>query len=164
MDQPIIFCIDRKAVIDVLEEFPTAYREKQDALHLDTLNQIQEILKQRTANIQFKHVYSHTNENMEDLEKQDSNLKKKEKMYNKYGEKRAERYVYGNMKADKITDKAMEIKDLPKAIFNPYQNEFILQNMRKKKTKKNLDKSDVMNTRIRKTIKKQLEKILKIVL
>ena len=57
LDEPIIFCIDRKAVIDVMENFPTTYREKQDSLHLDTLNQIQEILQQRTAPIQFKHIY-----------------------------------------------------------------------------------------------------------
>ena len=84
-----------------MENFPTTYREKQDSLHLDTLNQIQEILQQRTASMQFKHIYSHTNKNMDDEEKQEKNLKKKE---NKYGEERAERYVLGNMKADKLTD------------------------------------------------------------
>ena len=119
---------------------------------MDTLNQIQEILQQRTAPIQFKHIYSHTNENMDDEEKQEKNLKKKEKMYNKYGEERTERYVLGNMRADKLTDKSIELKDHIRYDFNPYQNEYVLQSTRKKKTKKNLDKPDVINTRIRKTI------------
>ena len=42
---------------------------------------------------------------MQDIEKINKNLKKKEKMY-KYGEERTERYVYGNMKADKLANKA----------------------------------------------------------
>ena len=66
---PIIFCIDRKAVIDVLENPPTSFKEKQDTLHLDTVNQILEILEERTGKIQFKHIYSHTNENMQDDKK-----------------------------------------------------------------------------------------------
>ena len=93
---------------------------------MDTLNQIQEILQQRTAPIQFKHIYSHTNENMDDEEKQEKNLKKKEKMYNKYGEERTERYVLGNLRADKLTDKSIELKDHIRYDFNPYQNEYVL--------------------------------------
>ena len=49
LDEPIIFCLDRKAVIDVMENLPQSYRNKQDALHLDTLNQIKEILDKRTV-------------------------------------------------------------------------------------------------------------------
>ena len=40
------------------------FKEKQYSLHLDTLNQILEILETRTAEVQFKHIYSHTSENM----------------------------------------------------------------------------------------------------
>ena len=40
------------------------------------------------------------------------------------------------MKADKLADKAMERQDLPKSIFNKYQNEYIIQSTRKKVTKK----------------------------
>ena len=58
------------------------------------------------------------------------------------------------MRADKLTDKSIELKDYIRYDVNPYQNEYVLQNTRKKKTKKNLDKPDVANTRIRKTIKR----------
>ena len=59
-DQAINFIIDRKAVIDVFNKFPATYRERQETLHLDTLIQIEAILKERTAAIRFKHCYSHT--------------------------------------------------------------------------------------------------------
>ena len=83
---------------------------------------------------------------MQDIDKMDANLKN--------GEERIERYVEGNMKADKLADKAMERQDLPKSIFNKYQNEYIKQSTRKKVTKKSIDKPEIINTRVRKTIKK----------
>ena len=70
-------------------------------------------------------------------------------MYQKYGEERTERYVAGNMGADKRVEK----QDLPEHKFNKYQNEYIIQNNREKKTKKNMHKPDIINTRGRKTIK-----------
>ena len=48
----------------------------------------------------------------------------------------------------------MEKQDIPKSRFNRYQNEYIIQSTRKKVTKKNLDKPEIINTRVRKTIKK----------
>ena len=95
---------------------------------------------------------------MQDPNKLDENLKKKEKMYQRYGQERTERYVEGNMYADKLADKAMERKDLPKYTFNAYQNEYILQSSRKKMTKKSIDKPEVINTRIRKLIKRERER------
>jgi len=46
---------------------------------------------------------------MTNLEKQTENLNKKEKMYLIYGEERTERYVSGNMAADKLADEAMKL-------------------------------------------------------
>ena len=63
---------------------------------------------------------AHINENMNDLKKQTENLKKKERMYTKYGKIRTERYVTRNMGADKQADKAMELPNLTFYKFNPY--------------------------------------------
>ena len=76
-DQPIVFIIDRKGVINVMENFPTSHKKQQDSLHLDTLKRIQEELLKRTTKVQFKHCYSHTNEKNHDEETLDSNLTKK---------------------------------------------------------------------------------------
>jgi ribonuclease HI len=78
----INFVIDRKAVIDVMENFPKTYRNKQDSLHLDTLLQIEEILQRRTGKIIFSHCYSHTTDkNNNKTEKQiKENDEKIEKM------------------------------------------------------------------------------------
>ena len=73
---------------------------------------------------------------MQDIDKMDANLKKKEKMNKKYGEEKTERYVEGNMKADKLADKAMERQDLPKSIFNKYQNEYKYKVQGKKSQKR----------------------------
>ena len=151
-DEPLIMIIDRKAVINVMENFPTTYRNQQNSLHMDTLNQIQERLKQRTASIKFMHAYSHTNEGNHDADTLDKNLKKKGKMYTKYGELRTERYVAGNMAADKLADKGVEKEDVFSSPFNKHQNEYLVQSTRKKATKKNTFKG-VINTRVRKTIK-----------
>jgi hypothetical protein len=153
LDEPILFGIDRKAVIDVMENFPKAYKDKQSSLHLDTLNQIKEVLEQRTAPIIYKHIYSHTNENHQDADTLDSNLKKKEKMISIYGEERTDRYIQGNMGADKLADKAMLKPDIHTIPFNKYQNEFLIQSTRKKVSKKNSFKG-VINTRVRKELKK----------
>jgi len=150
-DEPIIFIIDRKAVLDVLDNFPTTYKNQQSALHLDTLKQIQEQIQQRTAPIQYKHCYSHTNEGNQDGETLDANLAKKAKMNSTYGEERAERYVEGNQAADKQADKAMTNEDIPSSLFNKYQNKYLLQSTRKKASKKHPFKG-VINTTIRKEI------------
>ena len=80
---PIIFCIDRKAVIDVLENPPTSFKEQQNTLHLDIVNQIMELLKERTGKIQYKHIYSHTNENMQNEKKIRRKSKKERKNVSK---------------------------------------------------------------------------------
>jgi hypothetical protein len=73
----INFILDRKGVIDIFEKFPKTYREKQNSLHLDTLLQIEEVMKERIAPIRFFHYYSHTKETDElDMEKNISNEKK----------------------------------------------------------------------------------------
>ena len=59
MHLPINFIIDPKAAIDIIENIPTKYKEKQFLLHLDTVLKIEEILKQRTAKTLFTHCYSH---------------------------------------------------------------------------------------------------------
>ena len=61
-NEKINFIIDRKAVIDVMDDFPQIYKKRQYSLHLETLVQIEEILKERTAPIKFTHCYSHTKE------------------------------------------------------------------------------------------------------
>ena len=78
------------------------------------------------------------------IKKQEENLNKKEKMYKKYGEERTERYVEGNMGADKLADKGIEKQDIPEHKFNKYQNEYFIQNTRKNKTKKNMNKPDII--------------------
>ena len=108
LDEPIIFMIDRKVVIDVMENIPISYKDQQEALHLDTIKQIKNAIQLRIAPIKFNHVYSHTNENNDQQEKLAINMKKKEKMIEKYGEKRTDRYVLGNSEADKLADKAFE--------------------------------------------------------
>jgi hypothetical protein len=40
------------------------------------------------------------------------------------------------MVADKLADKAMKLQDIPKMTFNKYQNEFVLQNSRRKEGRK----------------------------
>ncbi len=126
-------------------------------MHLNTLREIQKQLSQQTAPIKYVHVYSHTNENNQEGETLSSNLKKKEKMIEKYGEENTNRYVVGNMAADKLADKGIlepEIFTLP---FNKFQNNFLLQDTRKKASKKNLVPKTVINTRIRLEIKKKLK-------
>ena len=154
-DQPIVFIIDRKGVIDVMENFPTSHKKQQDSLHLDTLKRIQEELLKRTATVQFKHCYSHTNEKNHDEETLDSNLTKKTTMNATYGIDRTERYVEGNQAADKLADRSMEKETIHTPLFNRYQNRYLLQSTRKKTSKKNSFKG-VINTRIRMEVKKTI--------
>src|SRR5271163_4830936 len=96
----INFIIDKKTIIDVFNKYPTTYKNRQDSLHLDTLIQIENILKNQTAKIQFKHCYSHTKDMnvMDNTEKINFKAKKLEKLANLYGEEDAYRLV------DKIYD------------------------------------------------------------
>ena len=105
--------------------------------------------------IVFKHIYSHTNENHQDEDTLSSNLKKKEKMILKYGSERTDRYTQGNMGADILADRAMFKPEIYSIPFNPYQNEFLLQSTRKKVSKKSSFKG-IINTRVRKEIKKKI--------
>ena len=131
VDEPIIFILDRESVIKVMENFPTRHKDKQNSLHLDVLNQIEEMLAQRIAPIQYKHVYSHTADdpkNEKDLAKQ---LQKKEKMYLKYGEERADRYIKNNQKVDKLADKGRDSEEIYTPKLNKYMNDFVLTTIRK---------------------------------
>jgi hypothetical protein len=70
-------------------------------------------------------------------------------------EERTERYVEGNMAADDKLAEAMLKSNIYTPLFNKYQNEFLIQSTRKNATKKNSFKG-VINTRVRKEIKKTI--------
>jgi hypothetical protein len=155
INKNINFIIDRKAVIDVLEKIPTAFRERQNSLHLDTIIQIEQILKKRTGTIKFSHCYSH----LLDPPKNNEELKEKEKktikLFNKYGEQTAYKYMHGNKQADILADKAIELEETRVPYINKYHNKYILRSTRMKKSK-NGDPSEVINTRIRSNIKDKI--------
>jgi hypothetical protein len=156
-DENIDFILDRKEVIDIFEKFPKTYRECQNSLHLDTLLQIEEIMKERTAPIRFFHCYSYTKETDElDMEKNISNKKKIESIIEKYSKETAYRYIEGNNQADLLADTAIEIPEIKVPTINKYQNKYIIKSTRKKSTKKG-SKDQVINTRIKTTIKEQIK-------
>ena len=86
---PINFIIDCKAAIDIIENIPTKYKEKQFLLHLDTVLKIEEILKQRTAKTLFTHCYSHVKDHENDHDKVRANEEKLNKLITKFGEEKA---------------------------------------------------------------------------
>eukprot|EP00026_Physarum_polycephalum_P003190 Phypoly_transcript_03200.p1 GENE.Phypoly_transcript_03200~~Phypoly_transcript_03200.p1 ORF type:complete len:396 (+),score=55.22 Phypoly_transcript_03200:875-2062(+) len=136
-NEKINFILDRKAVIDVMEDFSTSYKERQNSLHLDTLLQIEEIIKMRTAPIKFIHCYSHTKEMDElDIQKNINNEKKIEKMIAKYGEEDTQRYIEGNKEANKLADEAFKQPNIKVPTINKYQNRYVLKSTKKNNTKK----------------------------
>ena len=154
LNLPIIFGIDRKAVIEVVNNLPKSIKEQQNTLHIDTIRQIIEILEKRTAKIILQHIYSHTTETNTNTNKNQENNNKIDKMMEKYGLERTIRYIEGNKGADYLSDKAIDLPDIPRKICNKYQNEYILLSTRKKKTK--IPHPNIIHTRIRKEIKKEI--------
>ena len=129
-------------MIDIFEKFPKTYRVRQNSLHLDTLIQIEEIIKERTAPIKFFHCYSHTKEVDEiDIEKNISNEKKIESIVEKYSEETAYRYIESNNQADLLIDKAIDSPEIKILTINKYQNKYIIKSTRKKTIKKKLVKT-----------------------
>jgi len=153
-NQAINFIIDRKAVIDIFNKLPNTYKDRQDTLHLDTLIQIEEILKERTAKIQFKHCYSHIKDVsvMDSAEKVNSKAKKLTKLIEMFGEESAYRYIEGNKQADKLADKIHDTPITKTPNITKYHNKYIIKSNRKKTTVKG-DKDQIINTRVRKTLK-----------
>ena len=137
-----------------MENFPTRHKEKQDSIHLDVLNQIEEILTQRTAPTQYKHVYSHTLDDPKDEKDLIKQTKKREKMYLKYGEERANRYSKNNQKVDKLADKGRESEEIHTPRLNKFMNNYVIATTRKYKSAKM--SKQIINTRIRKEIKEQI--------
>ena len=125
-DQAINFIIDRKAVIDVFNKFPTTYRERQETLHLDTLIQIEAILKERTAAIRFKHCYSHTKD-IDNIEQDEiiNKDKKIAKLIDQYGEEDAYRYIEGNHQADILADQSYSLQETKIPLVTKYHNKYI---------------------------------------
>ena len=153
-NQAINFIIDRKAVIDIFNKLPNTYKDRQDTLHLDTLIQIEEILKERTAKIQFKHCYSHIKDVsvMDSPEKVNFKAKKLTKLIEMFGEESAYRYIEGNKQADKLADKIHDTPITKTPNITKYHNKYIIKSNRKKTTVKG-DKDQIINTRVRKTLK-----------
>src|SRR5215475_1377941 len=158
-NETINFIIDRKAVIDVFNKFPSTYRERQNTLHLDTLIQIENILKSRTAKINFKHCYPHT----KDINNTDNNVKiqnketKLAKLIELYGKEDAHRYVEGNEQADKLADKIYELPKESTPNITKYHNKYVLKSNRKKNTTKG-NKGQIINTQICTTLKNIIRK------
>jgi hypothetical protein len=110
-------------------------------------------MNERTALIRFFQCYSHTKETDElDMEKNTSNEKKIKSIIEEYGKKTAYRYIESNNQVDLLADKAIETPEIKVPILNKYQNEYIIKSTKKKSTKKD-SKDQVINTRIRTTIK-----------
>jgi len=149
---PLNFIIDRKAAIDIIENIPIKYKDRQYLLHLDTVLQIEEILKQRTAKTLFTHCYSHIKENDNDQEKTKKNEKRFQELKTRFGEEKAVRYIEGNEQADKLADIGRTQPDIPTPKFNKYQNKYLLHSTRKTKTK-DPNHKEVINSRIRPILK-----------
>jgi hypothetical protein len=75
-------------------------------------------------------------------------------MIEKYGLERTNRYIEGNKGADHLCSLAIELPDTPRKICNKYQNEYIILSKRKRKTK--IPHPEIIHTRIRKEIKKEI--------
>ena len=151
----INFIIDRKAAIDIIENIPTKYKEKQFLLHLDTVLKIAEILKQKTAKTLFIHYYSHVKDHENDHEKVRANKEKLNKLITKFGEEKAIRYIEGNDQADKLADKEHLNPNIFTPKFNKYQNTFLLHSTRQKKLKDS-NYNQTINSRIRHTLKETI--------
>jgi hypothetical protein len=108
LDKTIIFIIDRKVAIDIMENLPKTQKERQEAHHIDTLTQIIEQLEKRTAKTLFNHCYSHMTENNESQENNLNNVKKIKKIINKYEKEKTNRYIELNQLVDKLTDRAKD--------------------------------------------------------
>ena len=159
VEAPLIFIIDRKAAIDILNNLPKTYRQKQDSLHLDILNQIEIIMKNRTEVMtKFIHCYSHTKEMSTDIEKNNQNLRKIDTLEKLYGKENAMRYIEGNHQADLLTDKIYNQNEQKAPILNKYHNKYVLKTTIKKKFSKKqaLKRIPLINTRIRTTIKETI--------
>jgi hypothetical protein len=89
------------------------------------------------------------------IEKNILNEKKIESIIEKYGKKTAYRYIEDNNQADLLVDKAIDSSEIKVPIINKYQNKYLIKSTRKKSIKKG-NKDQVINTRIRTTIKKQI--------
>jgi hypothetical protein len=76
-----------------MKNLPKTQKERQEANHINTLTQIIEQIEKRTVKILFNHCYSHTTENNKSQENNLNNVKKIEKMINKYREEKTNRYI-----------------------------------------------------------------------
>ena len=115
-----------EAAIDIIENIPTKYKEKQFLLHLDTVVKIEEILKQRTAKTLCTHCYSHVKDHENDHDKVRANEEKLNKLITKFSKEKAIRYIEVNDQADKLADKRYLNSDIFTLKFNKYQNKFLL--------------------------------------
>jgi hypothetical protein len=75
-------------------------------------------------------------------------------MIEKYGLERTNRYIEGNKNADYLADKAVELPDIPRKYFNKYQSDYLITSTRKRKSKN--PHPDIIHTRIRKELKKEI--------
>ena len=159
-DKDINFIIDRKAVIDIMEDFSKSYKKRQESLHLDTLIQIENIVKEKRGKIKLSHCYSHITDNNQNSseEIQSKKMNRMEKLIAKYGKEKALRYIEGNKEADKMADKSQNLPDLFTPILNQYHNKYVIKSTRKKKTKKIPQPQFIINSRIRNTIKDIIRK------
>ena len=122
-------------MIDVLQRIPTKYKDRQYMLHLDTIIQIENELKLRTAKVEFTYCYSHIKDNDDDVDKTKRNEERFQKLKLKFGEEKTVRYIEGNEQADKLADKGFVKDDIYTPKFNKYQNKYLIHSTRKRKTK-----------------------------
>jgi hypothetical protein len=89
------------------------------------------------------------------MEKNISHEKKIKSIIEKYGEKIAYKYIESNYQVDLLVDKAIDSPEIKVLIINKYQNKYLIKSTKKKSIKKG-NKDQVINTRIRTTIKEQI--------
>jgi len=89
---------------------------------------------------------------MDSAEKVNSKAKKLTKLIEMFGEESAYRYIEGNKQADKLADKIHDTPITKTPNITKYHNKYIIKSNRKKTTVKG-DKDQIINTRVRKTLK-----------
>lgn len=125
--------------------------------HSDKVKQIKNLLQNRTAKTCWIHVYSHTNDNPNmDPAITTKNIQKRQIIYGKYGEQRAEHFIEGNQIVDQLTANSTKLSDLQASLYNKYQNKYMIKSTRKRATNIS-DFKGVIDSKIRKTLKRKLE-------